>query len=220
VRVEFLKHHVSPVFGVTDKFIRDLLNIYRSTGVFGIKRQEFHIDQIDNSSERIIRMRRALTYRDLHCDGIGTESGSDFLENSVEISSFAIEFVDKDDSRNAILVGLPPHCFALGFDSLSGAKNHNSAIENAQAAFDFCGEVDVTWGIEQVDGALFPTERHASGEDRDTALLLFWIVIGFGCSRVDGPCAVFGTAHVEHLFGHGGFTGIDVSDDADISNRM
>jgi len=105
----------------------------------------------------------------------------------------------------------------LGFDSLSGAKNHNSAIENAQAAFDFCGEVDVTWGIEQVDGALFPTERHASGEDRDTALLLFWIVIGFGCSRVDGPCAVFGTAHVEHLFGHGGFTGIDVSDDADIS---
>jgi hypothetical protein len=220
VRVEFLKHHVSPIFGVTDKFIRDLLNIYRSTGVFGIKRQEFHIDQIDDSSERITRVRRALTDWDLHRDGIGSEARSDFLENSVEVSPFAIEFIDKDDSRNAILVGLSPHRFALGFDSLSGAKHHNSTIEDSQAAFDFSGEVDVTWGIEQVDGAVFPPERHASGEDRDTALLFFWIVIGFGSSRVDSPCAVFGTAHVEHLFGNSGFTGIDVSNDADISNRM
>jgi hypothetical protein len=62
-------------------------------------------------------------------------------------------------------------------------------------------------------------KRNASSENCDSSLLLFWVVVGFGGSRVDRPCAMLGSAHVKHLLRDGGLASINVSDNADVSNR-
>ena len=67
----------------------------------------------------------------------------------------------------------------MGFDPFTGAEHDDGPIEDTQAPFDFGGEIDVSWSIEEVDRAVFPAEGHAGGEDGDAALLFFRIVIGF-----------------------------------------
>jgi hypothetical protein len=51
-------------------------------------------------------------------------------------------------------------------------------------------------------------------------MVILGIVIGLGRSRVDGPGAMLGAAHVEHLLGDRGFARIDVGNDPDIANRL
>jgi hypothetical protein len=165
-------------------------------------------------------MRRTLPHRDLNRHWIGTEPWTDLFEHTIKISPFSIELVDKHDPWNAILVGLPPDRFALGFNTFACTEDDDSSVEDSQAPFDFGSEIDVAWGIEQIDGTFFPTKRHARSEDRNTSLLFLGIIIGLGRPRIDSPCAVFGPAHVEHLFGDGRFTGIDMGDDSDVSDRF
>ena len=74
---------------------------------------------------------------------------------------------------------MPPNRFALGFDPFAGAEHDDGPVEDTQAPFDFGSEIDVSWSIEEVDRAIFPSERDASGKDGDAALLFFRIVIGF-----------------------------------------
>ena len=105
----------------------------------------------------------------------------------------------------------------MSFHPFTSAEYHHGAVQDSQASFDFGGEVDVARCVEQVDGAIFPAERHASSENRDATLLLFGIVIGFGRTRIHGSRAVLGTAHVKHLFRDGRLASINVSDDANVS---
>jgi hypothetical protein len=161
-----------------------------------------------------------LADRDLDGERVGIESRTDFIEDTIEIRSLAIEFVDEHNARDAIFIGLSPNRLALRFDPFTGAENDDCTVEYSEAPFDFRGEIDVAGCIEQIDSAVLPAKGDASGEYRDAPLLFFGVIIGFGRTGVDGPSSVLGATHVEHLLGNGRLARIDVSNDADVANRL
>jgi len=63
------------------------------------------------------------------------------IECAVKVRSFTIHFVDEGNAWNVIFVCLPPDGFALGFDPFTGGKDDDTAIENAERAFNFGGAV-------------------------------------------------------------------------------
>ena len=73
-----------------------------------------------------------------------------------EIRPDDVHLVDEDEPRHPILVGLPPHGFRLGLDAFLGVEDDDAAVEDAQAAFDLGGEIDVAGRVDQVDGAVAP----------------------------------------------------------------
>src|SRR6185503_11099695 len=67
---------------------------------------------------------------------------------------------------------------------------------------------------------IFPGKCDASGVDRDAALLLFGIAVGFGRAFVDLADAVLGAAQEQHPLGDRRLAGVDMGDDADVADRL
>jgi len=153
-------------------------------------------------------------------DRFGAEPIFDLIESAVKVGSFSIHFVDEGDSWNVIFIRLPPDGFALGFDSFSGREDNDSAVEYAQGAFDFGCEVDVTGRVDEVERMFLPIEGNACGLDGDSSFLFFGIVIGNGGALIDHSDFVYEVGVEEHSFGNGGFSCVDVGDDADVSDVL
>ena len=124
-----------------------------------------------------------------------------------------------------IFIRLPPDGFALGFDSLSGREDNDSAVEYAEGAFDFGSEVDVPRRVDQVERMFLPIKGNAGGLDGDTSFLFFGIVIGNGCTLVDHSDFVYEVGVEEHPFGNGSPfsafpSSVDMGDDADVSDVL
>jgi hypothetical protein len=105
----------------------------------------------------------------------------------------------------------------LSLYALTSAEDDNGAIKDSQTPFDFGREVNVPWRIEQIDGAILPSEGNARCENRDATLLLFRIIVGFGRARIHCSSAMLGTTHIKHLFRDGCLASINVSNDANVS---
>ena len=138
-------------------------------------------------------MSGALADRHLDWNRIGTETIFDFAKHTLEVGSFAIEFVDESESRHVVTVGLSPNGFALSFDAFSSAEHNDRTIEHSQTTFDFGGEVNVAGRIEQVYADVLPVKRHASRIDRDPTVLFFRVVVGGRVSTVDFSNAMLGS---------------------------
>ena len=109
----------------------------------GVNRQQPHLDQIDDAAKRIGDVRRADAAGNLDRHRIGPEPLADFVDRAVEIGPFAVHLVDERQPRHAVFVGLPPDRFALRLDPFAGAEHDHAAVQHAQAALHFGGEIDV-----------------------------------------------------------------------------
>ena len=124
-----------------------------------------------------------------------------------------------------IFIRLPPDGFALGFDSLSGREDDNTAVEDAQGAFDFGSEVNVTRRVDEIESMpcssrISPIEGNACGLDGDASFLFFGIVIGNGSALIDHADFVYEVGIEEHPFGNGRFSSVDMGDDADVADVL
>ena len=95
-------------------------------------------------------------------------------------------------------------------------KHCNCAIEHAQRAFDFSGEVDVARRIDDVDALVAPGAGGRRRRDRDAALLLLRHPIHRRRAFMDLANAVRAARVKQHALRGRGLTGIDVRHDADI----
>ena len=154
---------------------------------------------------------------DLQCDRISAQSFPDLIKDPLKSSALAIELIDERHPRNTILVGLSPNGFALCFHPFSRAENNHSAVENSQAPLHFRCEIDVPRSIEQIDVNVFPVKRHTGRINRDPAFLLFLVIVGRRRSTIDFSNAMLRTAKKQHPLGNRRLSGIDMSDDSDVS---
>ena len=76
------------------------------------------------------------------------------LNGVEEVGADAVHFVDESNSRNAIAVCLAPNGFRLRLNTGDSVEYGDSAIENAERALHFDGEVDVARGVDDVDFAI------------------------------------------------------------------
>ena len=75
-------------------------------------------------------------------------------------------------------------------------------------------------GIDEVDRDIVPGNGDAGGLDRDPMFLLQVVEISDGGALIDVAHAVRKAAVKQHPFGDGGFSGVDMGNDADIAEVL
>src|SRR3546814_6809409 len=80
--------------------------------------------------------------------------------------------------RHAVFLGLPPHGLRLRLDAGNAVERRDRTVEDAQAALDLDGEIDVSGGVDDIQAVLgtialigLPQTGGRRGRDRDAAFL-------------------------------------------------
>ena len=113
-----------------------------------------HLEEIDDGRELGLA-----PDRQLQGHGIRAETLLDHVDRPMEIGADTIEFVDEANAGHLIAIGLPPHRFRLRLDALHAIKHHDPAVQHAQRALHFGGEVDVSGCVDDVDLIIAPVGR-------------------------------------------------------------
>ena len=82
------------------------------------------------------------------------EAIADHPHAAIEVGADAVHLVREDQARNAVAVGLAPHRLRLRLDAGDGIEQRDRAVEHAQRALHFDGEVDVARRVDDVDAVL------------------------------------------------------------------
>jgi hypothetical protein len=106
----------------------------------------------------------------------------------------------------------------LRLDSGDCAEDRDRAIEHAQAALDFDGEIDVSRGINDIDAVIAPETGRRGRGNRNAAFLLLDHPVHRRRTLVHLANLVIDAGVIEHSFGRSGLTGIDMRHDADIAH--
>src|SRR5215831_14632942 len=99
---------------------------------------------------------------------------------------------------------------------MHGIEHGAGAVQHAQGALDFGGEVDVARGIDDVDADVAPGASGGSGRNSDTALLLLLHPVHRSGALMDLADAVRPARIEQDALRRRGLAGIDVRHDTDV----
>ena len=198
--------------GLDHLFRRDLgLEKHRS-GQIAHPFQAAHTDQVDHPLKIVLQ-----ADRQLNRNGMGAQASPDLLDTSGRVRPHPITLVDESQPRNPILIGLAPHRLGLRLHPAHGTEQRHRSVQNAQAALDLDGEVDVTGRIDDVDPVVTPEAGGRSRGDGDSPLLLLLHPIHDRGAIVHFAHAVGDAGVIEDALGGRGLARIDMRHDPDVS---
>ena len=115
-----------------------------------------------------------------------------------------------------ILVRLAPHGFGLRLNAPDRTDNGDRSVEYAQRTFDFRRKIDVAGRVDNIDLPIAPISCGCGALDRNATLLFLRHPI-HGCSPVVYFAYTVNFSRiVKDAFGCGGFSRVDMGDNADI----
>ncbi len=175
-----------------------------------------HSHKVNNAFESLLRTDRNLD---------GKRSCAEHLlhltNNLEEVCARAVHLVYITDTGNVIFVSLTPHSLTLRLNTAYRTECSDSTVKHAERTLNLYSEVNVSGGVNQVDFKLvvviFPESGGSGGSNCDTTLLLLLHPVHGGCAIVNLTDLVSKTCIEEDTLRSGGFSGIDVSHDADIA---
>ena len=190
-----------------------------STHRLVIPYKSLHRDEVNDTAESFL-----LTDGDLNGARGSTEDGLDLTYYFKEVSTGAVHLVDVAHAGYAVLVSLTPYGLTLGLYTTDSTERSDSTIEDTERALYFDGEVNVPWGVDEVDLVLsvvvVPEGSRSSGGNRDTTLLLLLHPVHRSTTIVYFTDLVGQTRIKEDTLRRSRLTGIDVGHDADISREL
>src|SRR5262249_27559194 len=116
--------------------------ILRAEGLFE-PHDHVLFEEVDHSDEIIFA-----TEGKLQGNGVGSEALANGADDVVKIRAHAVHLVDETDSRDAILVGLTPYGFRLRLHAGDRVEYADRAVQYAQRALHFDGEVHVAGRVD------------------------------------------------------------------------
>ena len=170
-----------------------------------------HLHEVDHALKAVFR-----PDRQLNRNRVALQLGRDLLEGPLEIGADAVHLVDEADARHAVLVGLAPDGLRLRLDPGHRVEHGDGAVEHAQRALDFGGEVHVAGRIDDVLPVLAPEAGRRGRRDRDAALLFLLHPVHDGGAVMDFTDLVRDPGVVQDPFRGRRLAGIDVRHDADV----
>ena len=177
----------------------------------------FMRDEVDDALEV-----RLGADRQLHDDRDRAEAVHDHVDAAVELGAGAVELVDEADTRHAVAVRLTPHGLGLRLDTGDTVEHGDGTVEDAERTLHLDREVDVTRGVDDVDGVVDVLERPVTGRrggrDRDAALLLLLHPVHRGSAVVDLTDLVAHTGVEQDPLGGGRLARVDVGHDPDVAD--
>ena len=116
----------------------------------------FHFHQVDNAGEAFFS-----TNCQLQRNRVRAQTGFDLTNNFQEVSTHTVHFVNERDTWNFIFVCLTPYGFRLWLNTTNSTVNHYRTIKNTHGTFYFDSEVNVPWGVDDVDVVWFELFSHS-----------------------------------------------------------
>ncbi len=175
--------------------------------------QGAHAHQVDDAGEAVLAPDRQLDHQ-----GYDAEPLAQRGDGGVEVGARPVHLVDERDPRDAVPVRLPPHRLALRLDAGDGVEHGDGAVQHAQGALHFVGEVDVARRVDQVDPPAVPGAADRGGEDGDAAVTLLRVEVGDRGALVDLAALVHGAGGEQDPLGDGGLARVHVGEDAEVAD--
>ncbi len=172
--------------------------------------------EIDDANEKIFLADGALNRH-----GMRGQTVAHRFDGVLEIRTGFVHLVDERQPRNVIFVRLAPYGFRLRLHARVRVENRDRAVQHAQRALDFHGEVHVAGRVNNVDQKILvpalPTGRGRGGRDRDAALALLLHPVHRGGAFIDRADLVRHARIKQDAFRRSRLSGVDVRHDADIT---
>src|SRR5690606_2745496 len=121
---------------------RDLADVGVGADLIRLPDHGAHFDQVDHALQ--VRFR---TDRQLDRHSLSAQTVADRFHRLFEVGADLVHLVDEDDAGDVVFVSLTPDGFRLRLNAGVAVQHRHGAVEDAQAAFDFNGEVHVAWGV-------------------------------------------------------------------------
>ena len=115
----------------------------------------FHFHQVNNTGETFFCADSQLKW-----NWVCTQTHFHLVNNFQEVSTHAVHFVNERDAWNFVFVSLTPYGFRLWLNATNSTVNHYRAIKNTHGTFNFDGEVNVPWGVNDVYAMRFILLSH------------------------------------------------------------
>jgi len=209
-----LEHGVAVLVCLILQVGRDVLDdVVLAEFGFAAPDQSLHAYQVDQADEVALSANGQLKDQ-----WVCAQSVLDHANAHEEVSARTVELVHEADAGHGVLVGLTPHSLGLGLNASHSVKHGNGAVKHAQRALNLNGEVNVTRGVDDVDGVVFPRARGRSGRDGDAALLLLLHPVHRGSAFVNFTDLVVDAGVKQNALGRGGLARVNVRHDADVAH--
>ena len=121
----------------------------------------------------------------MNTDRAAADLGFDFLDAAMEIGAGLVHFIDEDDARHTVFLGLPPDGLGLRLHPLVGVKDTDRAVKHPERALDLDREIDMARRVDDVETLAVPMRRRRGRRDRDAAFLLLFHPIHGGRAVMD-----------------------------------
>ena len=153
------------------------------------------------------------------------------LQTFFEIRAYTVKFVYKTNSRNFIIIGIPPIRFRLRLHPRDSVENDNRSVQNAQRSFHFHSEINMSGSVNYVYAVLLvlrvrrifinvcgrPKTSRRGGCNRDSAFAFLFHPIHYRLSFMHLSYLVRNTCIKKYPLGCSRLPGVYVRDYADIS---
>ena len=211
---EALDQVVTVLLGLVEELGRDVLFAH-VLAVVAVEVEGAHVDEIDDAVELVLG-----ADRHLHVERVVRELLLQHLRDAPVVAAGAVHLVDEGEARNLVAAHLAVDRDRLRLHAGDRVEHQDGAVEHAQRALDFDGEVDVAGRVDDVDAVLAPLAERGGGLDRDALLTLQIHRVHLGADAVLAAHLVnrVDTAGViKDALGERGLARVDVGRDADVA---
>jgi len=192
-------------------FFRDRLHARIFSAVV-VKVDGFFFQQINHAGKSGL-----LANRNLHRERIRAKPALNAINGARIRRAHAVHLVGETNPGNLVAVRLTPDGLALGFHALHGIKNNHAAVEHAQRALNFGGEIDVPGGVDQINAVALPLRGDRGGHNRDAAFAFLSHPVGDSGAVIHVAQAVGLAGIVKNPLGSRCFTSVNMGNNANIT---
>ena len=153
--------------------------------------------------------------------GIFRQTFMNRIKRFIKITTNLINLINETNPRNTILGSLTPNGFGLSFNAHLTIKYYDCTIKHTERTFYFSREVDVPRGINDVNLMIFPINRDSCRSNRNTTFLFLLHPVSFSTTSAAlyKVNFVLKSGTIKNRFGGSSFTGVDMCDNANVSQH-
>jgi len=143
------------------------------------------------------------------------EEFQDLVHHGLGPSIGSVDLVDHQDGNQTGLQRLLDHEAGLGHGALKGIHDQKGSVHHSQDSLNLAREVDVSGGVDDVQGRVPEAHRRVLGQDGDAPLPLKIIGVHDPLNDLltgaEDPCLTQEAVH------EGGLAVVDVGDDGEVA---
>ncbi|EHP84111.1 hypothetical protein GeomeDRAFT_3258 [Geobacter metallireducens RCH3] len=163
----FLNHLLMILLRKLLKISRNLLHMKLCTKRFLIPDNRLHLHKVNHALKGIF-----CTNRQLNWHRVGLEAIANHGNPTKEVRPNTVHLINKSNTRNTILISLPPHGLRLGLNTTNRTKDSNRTVKHAQRTLNLNSKVNVARRINNIYAMIAPVTGRRSGSNSNSALLL------------------------------------------------